>query len=142
MSESIYSWIKQEAPAAVKPERYKSTFDPTAPVPASHIRAPKKAAATMGRHVKDTITPAEFLKTRERTGDGLPEGNASVWCVQGGGLAAESHRCIPSDRVDAPSPAFPCSPSALTLCNSWVVRCNSCVFSPGDLVLPCHLCVS
>ena len=74
MSESIYSWIKEDPRAPPKAERYKSTFDPTTPLTGSTISAPKKAAGTFGRSVKDTVRPDTFLKTREgKTGASLPE---------------------------------------------------------------------
>lgn len=66
--ESIYSWIREDVPAREKAPRYVSKHDPTAPV-SSTIRAPKKAAATMGRHVKDTIDTTAFLRSKERTAE-------------------------------------------------------------------------
>ncbi len=59
--ESIYGWIKSEPETVTKPPRYVSSHDPTAPV-STTLRVVKKPAGTMGRKVKDTITPAEFVK--------------------------------------------------------------------------------
>lgn len=73
MSESIYSWIKEEPAARPKPERYRSVHDPAAPVPGSTLRVAKKPAATIGRIVKDTVSPGEFLRSREKSAE-LPEG--------------------------------------------------------------------
>lgn len=77
MSESIYDWIKEEPAAAAKPARYKSSFDPTAPLTGSTIGAPKKAAGTIGRSVKDTIRPGEFQRTTDKS---LPERTLGTMC--------------------------------------------------------------
>ena len=49
--ESIYSWIKEEVPEREREARYKSKFDPTAPV-STTLRVVKKPAGTMGRKVR------------------------------------------------------------------------------------------
>lgn len=72
MSESIYGWIKQDPAQAARAPRHKSRHDPKAPVPASTIRPKKAAAATIGRTVKDTVRPTEFLRAGAKSSE-LPE---------------------------------------------------------------------
>lgn len=66
--ESIYNWIKEEVRPPPKPKRYRSKHDPKAAPSNSTIKAPRKAAATFGKSVKDELNPKQFLKTREKTG--------------------------------------------------------------------------
>jgi hypothetical protein len=71
MSESIYSWIKETPPPPEKPPMYHSKFKGTQPVSKAHSSfnevTLKKPIGTIGREVKDTVTPQAFLKAHEKT---------------------------------------------------------------------------
>jgi hypothetical protein len=69
--ESIYGWIKEEAPAAQKAARHRSKYDPKAPLSSSTFGGSKKAAGTFGRSVKEDVNPGRYLRGREKTGAGV-----------------------------------------------------------------------
>jgi len=67
--ESIYNWIKVEPDVPVKPKMYRSKFSAKKTEIAYTTLKPakvKKAAATMGRSVKDTVNPKKFLRRGEK----------------------------------------------------------------------------
>lgn len=71
MAECIYNWIKEESAAPRKPQRYKSKYDPKAPLAASTFRKEERVVGTFGRNVRGTVKPSEYLKAGERCGRGI-----------------------------------------------------------------------
>lgn len=71
MAECIYNWISEESAAPRKPTRYKSKYDPKAPLAASTFRKEERVVGTFGRNVRGTIKPSAYLKAGERCGRGV-----------------------------------------------------------------------
>lgn len=69
--ESIYNWIKVEAAVAAKPARYRSRFNPKAGPSYSTLRVAKKAVGSIGKSVKATVNPKQFLKAGSKMGKGV-----------------------------------------------------------------------
>lgn len=69
--ENIRNWIKVVVPDKEKPKRYRSKYDPKAPVPNSTFRREKRVVGTFGRLTKDSVDPKKYLKGGERCGRGV-----------------------------------------------------------------------
>lgn len=69
--ESIYNFIKEVPPPPSKPEMYRSMISPTRPLAATTFSetAKKKPVGVIGRVVKDTVKPNQFLRAHDKTGD-------------------------------------------------------------------------